>query len=201
MASTRCLWTNLCQLQSLTRGETLVNLNPPRGYQDLDNGFSASLQGFDPDSAIDAIFQWGDQNLASVGITDMPTQPPTGDNLLIRRGLTGNDVANVAVTQLGSNLPAGIESELSTDRNSDFLRQDNIRLRQDKDQLQDEVGMLRRQQSELRDRVRLLERQLQELHYLPSLQHGDRAISNALFTILDGVTALRKTLSSEACTA
>lgn len=65
--------------------------------------------------------------------------------------------------------------------------------------------MLRRQHSELqaqlnevRDRLRPLDRSLQELLYLPGIQNGEEGVLNRLFTILDGVIAMNKTLSSGA---
>lgn len=77
---------------------------------------------------------------------------------------------------------------------SNFLQQDNARLRGSNEQLQDEVEMLRRQGSDLRGQLQPLDRSLQELLYLPSVQNGDGEVADSLFSILRRVTAMRKTL-------
>ena len=102
--------------------------------------------------------------------------------------------------------PFALDGTATAALNPGFLQQDNARLRSSTDQLRIEVEVVRRQNSELQTRInetreglRPLEHSLQDLLYLvPGLQNGGEEVSNRLFAILEGVTAVHKTLSSGA---
>ena len=78
---------------------------------------------------------------------------------------------------------------------SDFMRQDNTRLRNGNEQLRDEVEALRRRQDEARGRLRPLESSLQELLYLPAVQGGGAGVTGRLFAVLDEMMAVSRVLS------
>ncbi|SPO01189.1 uncharacterized protein DNG_03936 [Cephalotrichum gorgonifer] len=156
-------------------------------------------------------FTWDDRDAAFDGLTDPSSQPYTSNSTqpqgkpVPAAAPPATLIQNFPITPPDHVQPSSLEPNRQTSHNLDFLRQDNMRLRNSNDQLRDEAEVLRRQNSglqaqldELRDMLRPLDRSLEELLYLPAVQNGEEGVSTMLFVILTEVTAVNKILSSGA---
>ena len=164
------------------------------------------------DPALEAVLQWEPPHSISVAPVEQPTDPfPQHSSSREAPSLSRPaPIPIFPVTPPNPSPPSQVDpswahhphppppppaAAAAPPPSSDFMRQDNTRLRTGNEQLRDEVEALRRRQDEARSRLRPLESSLQELLYLPAVQSGGAGVTGRLFAVLDEMMAVSRILS------
>lgn len=136
--------------------------------------------------------------------TDVSTQPVSIDTGPPTRPTLAR-IRNLPITPPGPSQSSPVASNQHTNQNPRFLHRDNERMRASINLLRDQVDISRRQESEwqtqlseLQNQLRRLDSVTQGLLDIPGVQNGGDRLVNGLYDVLDGLTAMEKTLMSRA---